>query len=249
MYPDPTYSSRIFALMSCTILVATLLPGCSLSGGTKSPYPRPEILSQTSSLRQDFIQEFLQGRWSTARSLFIQTQENLLRQDDFCSVAQLYVLAYKLHAYLGVEYPHLLDKAFIFSQQGMECCKIIGARNTILPNPRDMTIQTLLQQGGWQKIHTYLEHLDDPLSISVYARKSAVKAGQSSDEEGRNWARVFINQAHSVDKNQGWVLFLIEDWKLQQGIENDPAKKRHIEERIDTLYELVTPITQPIIEP
>ncbi len=235
--------------MACTLLIAILLQGCSLSSGTKSLYPRPEILSQTASLRQDFIQEFLQGQWPTARSLFLQTQETLLRQDDFCSVAQLYVLAYKLHAYLGVEYPHLLDKALDFSQQGMDCSKIIGARTTILPNPRDRTIHSLLQIGDWQKIHAYLEQLDDPLSVSVYARKAAVKAVQSFEDDDRNWTRIFIKQAHIVDRKQGWVLFLIEDWKLQQKIETDPEQKRYIEERIKTLFELVTPITQPIIEP
>jgi hypothetical protein len=235
--------------MSCTLLAAILLQGCSLSGGTKSPYPRPEILSQTASLRQDFIQEFLQGQWPTARSLFLQTQENLLRQDDFCSVAQMYVLAYKLHAYLGVEYPHLLDKALDFSQQGMECSKMIGDRHTILPTPRDMKIQRLLQHGDWHTIHTYLNQLDDPLSVSVYARKAAVKAGQAPDKDDHNWARAFIKQAHIIDRNQGWVLFLIEDWKLQQGIETDPIKKRYIQKRINTLFELVTPFTQPIIEP
>jgi hypothetical protein len=235
--------------MSCTLLAAILLQGCSLSGGTKSPYPRPEILSQTASLRQDFIQEFLQGQWPTARSLFLQTQENLLRQDDFCSVAQLYVLAYRLHAYLGVKYPHLLDKALDFSQQGMECSKMVGDRHTILPNSRDTKIQLLLQQGDWHTIHAYLDQLDDPLAVSVYARKAAVKAGESSDGNDRNWTRVFIKQAHIVDRNHGWVLFLIEDWKLQQKIETDPAKKGYIQERIKTLFELVTPFTQPIIEP
>jgi hypothetical protein len=249
MYPDPTSRPRTSPTLLCIILAAILLQGCSLGGGSRSPYPRPEALSQTSSLRQDFIQEFLQGRWSTARSLFLQIRENLLRQDDFCAVAQLYVLAYKLHAYLGVEYPHLLDKAVDFSQQGLECDKVLGPGTTILSTPADATIQALLEQGDWQRIHKSLKQLDDPLAVSVYARKAATKAGQSPDKVNHQWARAFLDQAHAVDSSRGWVLFLIKDWKLRQGLETDPVKKRSIEKRIDTLFELVTPSTQPIIEP
>jgi len=230
----------------CILLMATLLHGCSLGGGKKSPYPRPAALSQVPALRQDFVQEFLQGRWTTARSLFVQTRENLLRQDDFCSVARMYVLAYRLHAYLGVEYPQLLDKAVDFSQQGLNCTGVLGDRETLLSGTEDRRLEALIKGSRWQALHTRLNRLDDPLFVSVYARKAATRAGSSSDNEDRTWALAFIQQAHAVDSSRGWVLFLVQDWKLQLELETDPVRQRFINKRIDTLLGLVTPCTQPL---
>ncbi|GAU09319.1 hypothetical protein [Desulfoplanes formicivorans] len=235
-------------LAVCIVLVAVLLQGCSLGSGPKSLYPPPAALSQTASLRQDFIQEFLQGRWTTARSLFIQTCDNLLRQDDFCAVARMYVLAYKLHAYLGVTYPHLLDKAVDFSQQGLDCTLKTHDRDALLVGPRDRTMQDLLDRSDWPTIYSYLKKLGDPLFVSVYARKAAGKAASSPDKDSA-WANTFLKLAHDVDSRQGWVLFLIQDWKGQRSLEKDPVRQRFMDQRINSLLDLVSPCTQPLIGP
>jgi hypothetical protein len=235
-------------LVAGIVLMATWLQGCTLGGGTKSLYPPPAALSQTASLQQDFIQEFLRGRWATARSLFFQTRENLLRQDDFCGVARLYVLAYKLHAYLGVKYPHLLDKAADFSQQGLDCTLQSDDPEALLVGPGDKILQALLDRCDWPAIHAHLEHLEDPLFVSVYARKAAARASGMSDKD-RTWAKKFLNQARSIDSRQGWVLFLVEDWKWLRTLETDPVRQRFMDQRINTLLGLVTPYTQPITGP
>ncbi len=231
----------------CTLFMVFVLQGCSSTKNT--PYPPPAHLSQTPCLRQDFIQEFLQGRWATAASLFAQTKEELLRQDDFCAVAQLYVLAYKLHAYMGVEYPHILDKALDFSQQGLDCPHRIKDHDTLVASTQDTYFETLLQDGDWPLLFKHLKHLHDPLFVSVYARKAGTKAGQSLNHEDQHWAHIFFQQAHTIDSRQGWVLFLIQDWKLRLSLEHDPDRQEYMTKRINTLLTLITPCPQSITGP
>ncbi len=249
------YRTCQYTLPACCvaglILGVLFLQACSLK--KSEPYPRPAAFSQTPALHQEIIQEFLQGRWMTARSLFAQTKENLLRQDDFCAVARLYVLAYKLHAYLGVDYPHLLDKAVAFSQQGLDCGPDLNDRHALVAVPADNVLAAMLNKGKWKALHDHLAHLANPLFVSVYARKAAVRTGQSANKDDAAWTQAFLDQARSIDSNRGWVVFLVQDWKLQLKLETqgilkptNPTRQQCIKQRIQTLLDLVTPCTQPI---
>ncbi|WP_462323553.1 hypothetical protein [Desulfoplanes sp.] len=229
------------------VLSVLLVCGCSLSTQPRTPYPPAEVLSQAPSLRQDFIQEFLQGRWATARSLFSRTEEYFLRRDNFCAVARTYILAYKLHAYLGINYPHLLDKANIFSQQGLDCGLLFDASGRPVKTTTDLDMDVLLADSQWRAIHDSLLSMDDPLFVSVYGRKAAQQAILSTEDGDGKWARIFIGQAHDVDSSRGWILFLIEDWKLSLALERNQERKHWIKKRIDTLYTLIGPCNQPIM--
>ena len=215
---------------------------CTMFQQTPAPYSPPDRLELASSLRQDFVQEFLAGRWCTARTLFLQAQEYYLRQDDFCSVAKTYILAYKLHAYLGVTYPHLLDKAMNFAQQGLDCTsEILDDKGQPRTGKRDKTIHDLIIAKKWPAVLDQLNRERDPLFASVYARKAARQARQTD----ALWSTKFLDLAHTIDSRQGWVLFLIQDWKLQEILESNPQRRIWIKQRIATLYNLVEPCDQP----
>ncbi len=230
--------------LGCMLLLA--LGACSGARTQDRSYPPSPILTQAPSLRQNFLQAFLRGRWCRAQSLFLQSQEYYLRQDDFCSVAQIYILAYNLHAYLGVRYPHLLDKAMNFAQQGLDCA------NTLFDpdgHPRrgrqDERFQKLMDSRKWRSLATYLKNVQDPLFASVYARKAAIKALPTHTA----WAQKYSDLALSVDRRQGWVLFLIQDWKYKLSVEKNSRRRDWIRQRIATLYDLVEPCASPFMQP
>ena len=228
------------------LLICLACGACTMLQKTPAPYAPPDRLTLAASLRQDFVQEFLAGRWCAARVLFLQAQEYYLRQDDFCSVAQTYVLAYKLHAYLGVKFPHLLDKAMNFAQQGLDCTTdILDTEGQPLVGKQDKAMNALLDAHAWPTIFTQLNHKRDPLFASVYARKAARKALQTTPQ----WSIKFLELAHNIDSRQGWVLFLIQDWKLQRTIESNPQRQTWIDQRIATLYDLIEPCEQPFSGP
>ena len=240
----PTFLKKMKCLaLGCLFLL--ILGSCTARQKQNPAYPPPAALAEAPSLRQKFLQNFLQGRWCLARSLFLQTQEYYLRQDAFCSVARTYILAYNLHAYLGEKYPHLLDKAMIFAQQGLDCTNILfGPDGQPRKGVRDEEFQKLLDAQKWHILLKHLDTLNDPLFISVYARKATRKALQTDS----SWARKFLDRAHAIDSRQGWILFLIQDWQLQLMFEKESRRKTWIEQRITTLYDLVEPCDQPFAE-
>lgn len=229
--------------IACICLISG---ACTMLQRPPAPYSPPEKLELATSLRQDFVQEFLAGRWCTARTLFLQTQEYYLRRDDFCSAAQTYILAYKLHAYLGVTYPHLLDKAMNFAQQGLDCTsKLFDSRGQPCTGRQDKVVQDMLKAKKWQAVVDQLNRERDPLFASVYARKAARQARLTDI----HWSIKFLDLAHTIDSRQGWVLFLIQDWKLQETLESNPQRRAWIKQRISTLYDLVEPCDQPFSGP
>jgi hypothetical protein len=61
-------------------------------------------------------------------------------------------------------------------------------------------------------------------------------------------ARDLLETVRRRDADLGWLLFIIEDWKLLQELETDSARKQLIQERINRLEQLVEPCTASLPE-
>lgn len=227
------------------LLVAFCLPllACGPSG-PRSAYPPPETLRMADDQRHEFIQLFLQGRWCEAQGMFARSQESYLLQDDFCSAAQNHLIAWKLKQYLNISADQHLEKAENLSRTGLHCPGTNLPQDTVSPpdaavfSAKDQEYRVLLTQQDFQALFRKLRDEPDPLHASVYGRKAALTALDSGNMEP---ARELIQLTRELDARQGWIVFLIQDWKIIHELTDMPLVRADILERIDRLYELIQP--------
>lgn len=220
-----------------------LMCACSVSG-PRQAYPVPDTLRMADAQRHEFIHLFLQGRWCEAHNLFDRSMENFLFQDDFCAAAQNHVLFWKLKKYAGISGGQSLDQARALLQTGQHCPEIVlpsehtedGEPDT-LPE-KDRAYRELLKNGQFETFIARLHSERDQLYASVYGRKAAQAALQSGN---KRQAEAIIHQTRDLDAKQGWIVFLIQDWKILHELSRDNALKTKIQQRIEILHNLIQP--------
>jgi len=221
-----------------------MLASCVSGGGDKDPYPEPEFDRRAYELRQEFTDLFLQGKWCWAEDVFNQAVDRYLRQDDFCGAAYTYILAWKLNGYMGNKKPELLDRAEEMRRLGLGCPQLEGDFSLAYANgktsltPREQKLQDLLSEKNYRSLYQRVLNDPDPLYASVYARKAA----RAALEDGENaWSEKFVSAAKDIDSRQGWVVFLILDWRIMARLTDDPAQKAAVKDRIEHLQSLIQP--------
>lgn len=237
-------NTRLFS--PALLLLAALCLGawaCSPSR-PRSVYPPPDTLRMAEPQRREFVHLFLQGRWCEAQGLFARSQEGYLMQDDFCAAAQNHILAWKLHKYVGIDMDHHLDQAHTLLRTGHDCPQVVPPDTGLkhqqpdnLPD-KDRGYQNLLDAGRFEDLARRLHAERDQLYASVYGRKAARAAGQSGDTRA---AHMLIEQVRALDARQGWIVFLIEDWRIMHDMTEDRDLRAEIEDRVETLRNMIQP--------
>jgi hypothetical protein len=210
------------------------LSGCL--GGKQEPYPLPENIRKAPVQRQEFAALFLRGWWGEAEAVFQLSVENFLSQDDFCSAARNYVLAHRLLRYAGYENPELLKKARDLENTGRRCPDVLDESGAPVSAAKSREFNSRLDDV--QGMYAFLKKEQDPLYVSVYARKAAKKAAGKGLED---LAVRFLHLAREVDGRQGWVVFLARDWQGLLSLQENEKKKQEIKNRIDYLHSLISP--------
>jgi predicted small lipoprotein YifL len=214
------------------------LAGCG-GKGKDTVYPPPDTLSLAPVQRQEFVDAFLQGHWCQAKALFDQSMENYLRQDEFCRASYNHYLMYKLKGYIEIDAPEELFEARRLASLSAACNSIPSqgpapARRTA----KDAKYTRLLEHNKFNTLLKLLAKDVDPLYASVYARKVAVLAHAQGAQSVRNKA---LQLARSIDARQGWIVFLVEDWKLTGRFSTKQKTRRRIAGRIEILEDLIRP--------
>ncbi|PTN38057.1 hypothetical protein [Desulfonatronum sp. SC1] len=236
--------SRVASLMLIVMFFSSLW-ACGPSQ-PRSAYPPPDTLRMAEAQRHEFIQLFLQGRWCEAQGLFERSLESYHIQDDFCSAAQNHLIAWKLHQYLNLDADHHLSAARDQAGTGLDCPGLnlpdLDAVHEVPADdhltPRDRTYRKMIDQGAFTALTAKLRAEPDPLFSSVYGRKAA-KAALDADHPDQ--ARTLIHQTRELDAEQGWIVFLIEDWSFILSLTPAPDEVRHIQNRIGLLRNLIQP--------
>ncbi len=224
------------ATLPVLCLAALLLAGCLAR--SSEPYPEPETRQMALDKRDEFVEAFLRGRWCEAQSLFLSSTVDYLRQDDFCAAAYTYHLAWRLTAYLGVPDDSMRRRADRLAKLGLDCGPDLGDKDGEFVGPRDEAWDPLVRDGRFDALLSKVQSEKDALYASVYGRKgarAAIRRGQNDQ------ARRLLEAVHRRDADLGWLLFIIEDWKLLAELEPDPARKQLIQERIERLEGLIEP--------
>lgn len=229
-------------------LVICLLAGgllCACHMRSQAPYPEPEIGEVALDKRSEFVEAFLRGRWCEAQSLFKSSTVDFLRQDDFCAAAYNYQLAWRLTAYLNIPDDSLQARAERLAALGLDCGTGRDGLAQGFVGPQDAPWEQLVQEGRFEELEGKVRSEPDALYASVYGRKGA----RAAMDQGRiEAARDLLETVRRRDADLGWLLFIIEDWKLLQELETDFARKQLIQERINRLEQLVEPCTASLPE-
>lgn len=210
------------------------LSGCL--GGEQRPYPVPENIRKAPVQRQEFVGLFLRGWWGEAEAVFRLSAENFLSQDDFCAAARNYVLAHRLLKYAGYDNPELLQKARDLENTGQRCPEVLDEDGNPASAPKSEEFNSRL--SDLRSMYDFLKKEEDPLYVSVYARKAAKKALIKGLED---LAARFLQLAREVDGRQGWVVFLVRDWQGLLSLQESGKKKQEIKNRIQYLRSLISP--------
>lgn len=246
----PPAPSRLFRGQRITAIALLLvLPVLLLACGPTRPrplYPPPDTLRLAEAQRHEFIHLFLQGRWCEAQGMFDRSLESYQLQDDFCAAAQNQLIAWKLHQYLNLEADNYLDAARELAATGLSCPALQ------LPDPledyqphgdghlgaADRDYRELIRQGAFEALADRLRAESDPLFASVYGRKAALAA---LDRGQLDQARILVGQTREMDARQGWIVFLIEDWKIDLAMTIEPDRQRAVQRRIVLLQDRIQP--------
>lgn len=202
--------------------------------------------------RQEFVHLFLQGRWCEAAPMFERSTEAYLLRDDFCAAAQNYVLAWKLSRYLGLEDARHLTQARSLLRSGRDCPDVAlpssdrapdktrdeAGPNEAGPDEKDRAYRSLLAAGRLETAARHLAAEPDQLYASVYGRKTARAA---MDAHKPALARTILEQTRKLDAGQGWILFLIQDWRMLHELTSEAARKEEILGRVERLQDLIQP--------
>lgn len=232
---------KLIVRITSLLLLVVGLAGCV--SPPESRYPTPRELTRAPFQRQEFIESFLQGKWCLAQSMFEQSLETYLRRDQFCQASYNYLLAWKLKKYIGEDSEALLENARKYSELGFGCPENPPVPKQGAPieqsfSQRDAAYRALIQVRDYESLAKALGEDKDELYASVYGRKSALKAYEGGDTEA---ARMLLQQTRELDGQRGWVVFLLEDWRLYQLMTEDETQKELIDERINVLKALIEP--------
>ncbi|MDK2920764.1 MAG: hypothetical protein PWR24_321 [Desulfonauticus sp.] len=189
--------------------LSIFLLSCSL-GSKKDPYLIKPGIDLGYDYQAKFIKHFLKGEKCKAKYYFYKSNNIFARFDKLDEIGNNYFNLYKLEKYLGKEINYLYTKAVEF--------------NPFIQNKseKDALYSKLLHQKDTSSLLNLLKKEKNPLYRSVYARKAITVA------ENKKVKKNFLNLAFAVDKQYGWVLFLIEDWKLAKHILDTPEADLHI---------------------
>lgn len=231
-------------LSRCLLLILFLsfsLPSCFVPVDN-SIYRQPKELGFAPVQRQEFIDAFLQGKWCEALYLFEASVKKYLRQDDFCQVSKNYILAWKLKRYAGVEDQALLDKARYYNRLGFDCKdNLLASLSKNEPetsySPRDELYRKLMENNEFKSLLNELKQEKDHLYASVYGRKAARAAIAAKKPQ---FAKRLMEKTRALDAQQGWIVFLREDWRILCQLAPD-HEKEIITERINALGKLIQP--------
>jgi len=218
------------------ILLAGLFFLSACLGGERGPYPVPENIRKAPVQRQEFVGLFLRGWWGEAEAVFRLSVENFLSQDDFCAAARNYVLAHRLLKYAGHDNPELLQKARDLENTGQRCPDVLDDAGNPVSAPKSREFNSRL--NNVREMYDFLKKEEDPLYVSVYARRAAKKALNKGLEDQ---AARFLQLAREVDGRRGWVVFLVRDWQGLLSLQESEKKKQEIKNRIQYLRSLISP--------
>jgi hypothetical protein len=214
------------------------LPLFACRARSQGPYPEPETGKVALDKRAEFVEAFLRGRWCEAQSLFKSSTLDFLRQDDFCAAAYNYQLAWRLTAYLNIADDTLKARAARLAELGLDCGAGSDGLERGFVGPQDGPWEQLVQQEKFEDLEAKVRSASDVLYASVYGRKGARAA---MDRRRFDEAKRLLETVRRRDADQGWLLFIIEDWKLLEALETDPARQELIRQRIERLEQLVAP--------
>lgn len=236
--------------LSCLALCA-----CGVSR-SRSPYPPPDTLAMAEPQRHEFAQLFMQGRWCESAAQFDRSTETFLLQDDFCAAAQNHLLAWKLKRYIAINDDFHLEQARGLTQTGSDCPALVlpamdnqeittdslsGDLAGSAPgnlSDKDQTYRDLLEGRRFEQLASRLANEQDQLYASVYGRKAALAAMRSGQPD---LAATVLNQTRDLDARQGWIVFLIRDWRLLHDLAPDEHSRQGILHRIERLQGLIQP--------
>jgi len=225
---------KICAFFILTGVLSTILAGCS--GRARPVYPPADSVRLAVVQRQDFVNAYLHGRWCDAEVAFERSIGNFLAQDDFCGAARNYILAYKLRSYSNVDLPELLERADELASLDPECAYGKQESTGLSVSKKDQHYLDLMKNEQFSILKNELKSEDDPLFASVYARKAA-RAALCADQP--DLAEELVSTARDIDARQGWIVFLIEDWKLRKSMASSDQDRQSIEKRIDLLQKQI----------
>ncbi len=234
-------------LLSLCCLSCLALSACGVSG-QRSPYPPPDTLAMAEPQRHEFVQLFLQGRWCESAAQFDRSTETYLLQDDFCAAAQNHLLAWKLKQYVDIVDDVHLEQARQLMQTGLDCPALVlpamdnqditpESAPDSLPD-KDHAYRDLLEGQRFEQLASRLAGEQDQLYASVYGRKAALSAMRSGQPD---LARVLLRQTRDLDARQGWIVFLIKDWRSLHDLAPDEQSQQGIQQRIQRLQGLIQP--------
>ncbi|WP_028575327.1 hypothetical protein [Desulfonatronovibrio hydrogenovorans] len=213
-----------------------ILPVIMISGCTSRPgplYPPADSVRLADVQRLEFVNAYLQGKLCQAGILLAKSNDNYLAQDDFCSVSRNFLIAYKLTSYSGSPRKELLEKAFEAALFDHGCWPDLQESQDLLAgSDKDARYLDLIEEQNFMRLKRELHQEEDPLFASVYWRKSAQEAIKAYQKD---LALEFVQQARAIDSAQGWVVFLIKDWKLLSQLDIESYDKDFIEKRIKIL--------------
>jgi hypothetical protein len=226
--------SKSWVVLVLSALSLLMIAGCT--GKARPVYPPAEGVRLAVVQRQDFVNAYLHGRWCDAEVAFEKSTGNFLAQDDFCSAARNYIIAYKLKSYSSVDLPELLERADDLASLDLEYVHGKQESTGLSVSKMDQHYLDLIENEQFSTLKSQLKSQDDPLFASVYARKAA-RAALRADQSCLAEDLVLI--ARDIDTRQGWVVFLIEDWKLLKSLSDSDQDRQAIEKRIDLLQKQI----------
>jgi hypothetical protein len=164
--------------------------------------------------------------------MFETSRQNFLMRDDICAMARNCELALWVTSWAGIPQQNLADEAQRLRFLAGEKC------TPLHPGPLDAEFTGSLEKNDWQSVQKSIHHAPDPLYASVFARKAAEQALHAKNLD---LALNFTRQALATDRTQGWVVFLVLDWRLMARIASDPDERQRAEKRADLLSQAIQP--------
>jgi len=186
------------------LLVISTLIALMACARSKSPYPyvnNVDKIKLAYKYRYKFINDFLRGRFCDAKIDLNRSSLFFARSDQTKEVAKNLYWLYILFSYLDQNKTALYNCSLKLAPQ--------NSYDFFRTNLKSKFYSKLFKDRNFSNLFNQLKQEKDPLYKSVFARK-AVKVVPLS------WKEKFLNLAFEVDKQFGWTVFLIEDWKLKK---------------------------------
>ncbi|MDQ7031124.1 MAG: hypothetical protein Q9M37_00185 [Desulfonauticus sp.] len=192
------------------ILIFVFLAGCSFSGKHNLIFKSSNYVKSAYQNRIQFVNSFLQGRFCDAKIYFNKSNLFFARADDLEMIGVNYYQLYLLYKYIGQEKIRFYKTANFYTKDK----KLSGIN-------RDKFYLRLIKSGDFTELWKVIQREKNPVYQSVYCRKIARVAP-------KEWKNKFLQRAFDIDKQYGWTIFLIEDWKEKKTLGSNSDADIHI---------------------